>query len=309
MREDIWEQASARLSERAGRTAMGDMTRTFRVPTKKDVIDITIHEPALTEDNLGLKTWASSYLLAKRLHTFDLHHLVKPPAYGILELGAGTGLVGIAAAAIFGASVCLTDLPEIEKNLAQNVIANKDVFQKHGGFADTYILDWSQPETFQMSVTTPGGGTATSMYSASAELTPTFPVILAADPLYSEEHPKMLVETISTWLANEPDARVIIELPLREAYQPEVDDFIERMEEIGMKLLDQGEETGYDDWGAGDDRGRPDEVLCWWSVWGWASTDIPDSDDESAVEEGKPALLGVHTNYDTSRRRSSMFIG
>ena len=69
-KEKIWETASQRLSERSGRTGRGDLTRTFNIPLgSADMGDlaITLHEPALQADNLGLKTWASSYLLAKRL--------------------------------------------------------------------------------------------------------------------------------------------------------------------------------------------------------------------------------------------------
>jgi D-xylulose reductase len=62
VKEEIWNQASFRLSERSGRTAMGALSRDFRIPTATSSFNLSIHEPALTGDDLGLKTWAASYI-------------------------------------------------------------------------------------------------------------------------------------------------------------------------------------------------------------------------------------------------------
>ncbi|KAL7090393.1 hypothetical protein ACP275_12G038300 [Erythranthe tilingii] len=51
----------------------------------------------------------------------------------ILELGSGTGLVGIAAAALLGASVTVTDLPHVLPNLQFNVDANAGILAAAGG--------------------------------------------------------------------------------------------------------------------------------------------------------------------------------
>jgi len=244
------------------------MSRTFSIPTHTESVDVSIHEPALTADNLGLKTWASSYLLAKRLHTLQLPTPAASQRHTILELGAGTGLVGIAAAAVLGATVCLTDLPEIESNLAANVSANCAAIEQSGGYAYTSVLDWSELDG---NPTPPSESMIGHAMESEKQLaTPTlgFPVIVAADPLYSPEHPRLLVQTIGRWLLREPSARVVIELPLREAYSPERDDFKGRMHAMGLSILEQGEEVGYDDWGSGSSEGLQ-EVRCWWSVWGW----------------------------------------
>jgi D-xylulose reductase len=70
-------------------------------PTQSGSVDIVLHEPSLTADNLGLKTWASSYLLAKRLHLYlnSLKQLLELSA----SAGAGIwdGAMGIAAAAVW----------------------------------------------------------------------------------------------------------------------------------------------------------------------------------------------------------------
>ena len=103
---------------------MSALSRSFNIPVDEaDLIEIKVHEPALTGDNLGLKTWDPSYLLTYRLwqlrHMGKLRRLPQSTETSMLELGAGTGLVGIAAAAILGAGVVLTDLPDIAPKLAK----------------------------------------------------------------------------------------------------------------------------------------------------------------------------------------------
>jgi predicted nicotinamide N-methyase len=263
-REQIWDQASSRLSERSGRTAMGALSRKFRIPSPSDTFELTIHEPALTGDDLGLKTWAASYLLAKRLHTLNIVQAGKPPPQ-VLELGSGTGLVGLTMAAL-GAHVVLTDLPSIYQNLARNASDNAEVVQRNGGSARTGVLDWNQPSSCVL----PAEG-APSAAAAGETLTTRFKTILAADSLYSPEHPRMLVNTIESWLSGEQDTRVIVEFPYREAYLPEMASFRKEMSRIGLQVLEEGEEKGFDDWGqtAGTD-GEDDRavVTCWWSCWG-----------------------------------------
>lgn len=264
-KEAIWEQASLRLSERAGRTAMGAISRQFRIPSTTGHFELSLHEPALTGDDLGLKTWAASYLLAKRLHTFDFPKLNPSYRPQVLELGAGTGLVGLAMAAL-GADVVLTDLPSIFPNLARNVRDNANLVRENGGSTRSGILDWTTPNSCQIF---PDGCSSTVSESAVL-LEGKFPVIVAADSLYSPEHPRWLVETIATWLSKDDDARVVVEFPLRDAYLPEIQDFRERMIHIGLHVLEEGEEKGFDDWGRTGTSGEGDVtalVTCWWSYW------------------------------------------
>jgi len=99
-------------------------------------------------DTLGLKTWGSSYVLAQLLHAFSsgpLAHFLSgdngPPPQ-ILELGSGTGLLGLAAACIWQANVVLTDLPGILPNLAHNAELNKTTLETRGGSAEAAALTW-----------------------------------------------------------------------------------------------------------------------------------------------------------------------
>lgn len=222
-------------------------SRTFSISTGTYSIEVVLHEPSLTADNLGMKTWASSYLLAKRLSCIIT--LGRPR---VLELGAGTGLVGIAAASIWGATVYLTDLPEIVPNLTRNVEVNEDIIRRDGGSATTGVLDWSISDDQEPSESQ------------------RYPIILAADPLYSSEHPKLLVQTIERWLRRSAEARVVIELPLRDAYKAEIAELKDRMLDIELQLQDSGEDVGYDDWQSKE--GGLQEVRCWWSIWVWKSS-------------------------------------
>ncbi|QDS70822.1 hypothetical protein FKW77_004907 [Venturia effusa] len=261
-REEIWDQASMRLAERSGRAGMPAISRTFVIPSHSGHIELSLHEPSLTEDHLGFKTWASSYMLAKRLCGMDLPTL-RHGRQRILELGSGTGLVGMAAAAVLKADVLLTDLPEIEGNLANNVSRNSNIIESEGGSATTAVLDWAAPTLLH--------GFSPVGTNASASHDP-FPIILAADCMYSAEHPALLVNAISAWLVRSPEARIILEIPLREGYgyEKERDDLRQKLRTLGLEVLEQGEETGYDDWGGAGSELQ--EVPCWWSIWGWKAT-------------------------------------
>jgi predicted nicotinamide N-methyase len=264
-KEEIWNGASARLSERSGRTAMGAISRKFRVPSSTGHIELLIHEPALTGDDLGLKTWAASYLLAKRLHTFGLTDSTSLRRLQVLELGSGTGLVGLAMASL-GADVVLSDLPSIHANLVRNITDNADRVRHNNGSVRSGILDWTEPESCRVF---PADSTAIDQ--SGFRLDTKFPLILAADTLYSPKHPQLLVDTIAIWLSEDDDAKFILEIPLRDPYIPEISEFRRRMAAIGLCLLGEGEEKGYDDWGwTGSDQEDSEKglVTCWWSCWG-----------------------------------------
>ena len=322
-KEEIWEAASQRLSERSGRMAMSSMSRTFTIcdfAVKRDgaaprYINIKLNEPSLTEDNVGHKTWTGSFLLAKRLpHTMAKHfpallasptpksspsacpnvfessrlpdlspclrsealNLPSPPPspkalsslpswtnplplridsistpVTVLELGAGTGLTGMAAAALFtNISVHLTDLPAIVPNLIANVESNSHLFACP---PSTAILDWSklplQVRSFEQ-----------------------YDCILAADSLYDPRHPNWLTNAMSLFLKREKEARVIVELPFRDMDLPYHRLLREEMAEKGFVILEEGEESGWDDWeGAWCEKMA---VRCWWSVWGWKECEL-----------------------------------
>jgi predicted nicotinamide N-methyase len=241
---------------------MSALDRSFQIPSATGTIEIAIHEPALTADNLGLKTWAASYVLAKRLLSLDLPDELRTGDVHALELGSGTGLVGIAAAAVLGAHVCLTDLPEIQPNLEKNVKKNLEIITAVGATATSGVLDWSDPRAIHFE--TDGLSTGEPMQNRSD-----FPLILAADSIYSSDHPRMLAETMKHWLSKTSWARIVVELPLRPRSGPEIESFRRSMEGNGFSLLKEDEDVGYDDWQSSSSDRTP--VECWFSVWAWSS--------------------------------------
>ena len=241
LKERIWDLASIRLSERSGRNAMPSMTRRFQVT---DDLTIDLHEPSMTEDNFGLKTWTSSLVLSRLLPT--LQRFV-PDKGSILELGAGTGLLGLSAAYLWKADVLLSDLPVVVPNLEHNLLLNRDIIQDGGGRVSVRALDWSDK------------GDIPNVNSEQ------FKVILAADPIYSPDHPTIFVHTISKWLKNNADARLVLALPLRGLYQAERLKLRELLKEARLKMLEDGTDVAYDDWYTRE--GEPVEVKCWWSIW------------------------------------------
>ncbi|KAK3310213.1 putative methyltransferase-domain-containing protein [Chaetomium strumarium] len=264
-REVIWDEASKRMSERCGRTAMGEITR--RWPFEKDdcgAFSLTIREPPLTGDSLGLKTWGSSYALAQLLHEFaagPLAHLFLPGAISppgeVLELGSGTGLLGLAAACIWKTSVVLTDLPTIIPNLAHNASLNREVVEGRGGRVDVAPLTW--------------GG-------AEDDVDPIFralhgyQLIIVADPLYDDDHPTLLATAIDEQLALDPDARVLVMVPQRDEITKGLlaslkDEMMSRPNPLicsEERIVD-----GQDDWGEHDDDETQD-VSFWWGIFGRA---------------------------------------
>jgi hypothetical protein len=142
------------------RKAMGELTRKWVIPSFDALPELTftIREPPMTGDNLGLKTWGTAFVVAKKLEyikktylghllgsrvTYDKKATTRSSDIQVLELGSGTGLVGIAAAAIWGVDVTLTDLPEIQDNLQYNINQNLQVVSGQlGAHMSGEILDW-----------------------------------------------------------------------------------------------------------------------------------------------------------------------
>ncbi|KAK5051620.1 hypothetical protein LTR84_003272 [Exophiala bonariae] len=242
VKESIWSAASTRLSERSGRNALPDLTRTFAI---NDHLSFLIHEPTLTGDHLGLKTWTSSLLLSQRLP--ELRKYIVDDCSRVLELGSGTGLVGMAAACAWNVHVLLTDLPDIVPNLQRNLDENREVIDRHKGSATARQLDWADKTDIPR------------------DDQDKFMVILAADPIYSTEHPEILACTVRHWIHPDPAARFIVELPLRDRYDEDRQLLRDNLRKQGLDMIAEGQDMGYDDWHGQD--GRPAEVHCWWSVW------------------------------------------
>mmetsp|Transcript_6493 Transcript_6493/g.8254 ORF Transcript_6493/g.8254 Transcript_6493/m.8254 type:complete len:313 (-) Transcript_6493:524-1462(-) len=100
-------------------------------------LPLKIQERANSGEGTGLIVWDGSIVLAKFLE----HNFAFPQLQGkkVLELGAGTGLVGLAAAFLGAENVFLTDLEYTLQNMRANADLNKPNTRNH---VDVYELDW-----------------------------------------------------------------------------------------------------------------------------------------------------------------------
>lgn len=105
------------------------------------------HQPS---QGLSFQLWPAAAALAVLLdaHRLDparsplLPFLPNRRPLRLLELGSGTGLAGLAAAAALGADVTLSDLPHVVPNLLLNADSNAAAVASGGGRAAPRALRW-----------------------------------------------------------------------------------------------------------------------------------------------------------------------
>ncbi|XRB17512.1 protein N-lysine methyltransferase [Pseudoscourfieldia marina] len=137
--------------------------------------------------------WDGAYILADHLIT----QKCTTPGTKVLELGAGTGLAGIALAAVGGCSITLTDRAEFVPLMIDNLERNQDAVKHAGGKVETpRTLEWSTDEN----VITP------NMRGA-------FDVVLAADCVADIYDSSALLHTIHATL--KPGGRAYILMRVR----------------------------------------------------------------------------------------------
>lgn len=243
---------------------MGEITR--RWPFEGEghaAFDLVIREPPLTGDNLGLKTWGSSYVLAQMLHTIgetSLSHLLRRQDAqlrpSVLELGSGTGLLGLAAAAVWQTRVILSDLPDIIPNLSYNAEKNQSVIHGHGGNVEAGALTW--------------GGEEDEIDPVLFASKNSYKAIIVADPLYDDDHPALLAAAIDEQLSLDKDARAMVMVPQRDATTVKLlSTFREALasKDTPLDCLEEIVVAGQDDWG-GDDDEEAAHVKCWLGIFG-----------------------------------------
>jgi len=228
-------------------------------------ITIRILCPSLRAEGLSLETWASSQVLARQIQRqiirfpHDAVTLSSHSTVPVLELGAGTGLVGLSAACIWKKPVVLTDLTPIVPGLAANITVNEDLLQvQDAGLMRAGTLDWNSPSKLHIEVSS-GKKLENHMVVPSSNKAH---VILAADTVYSEEHPALMTKVVLEWLSKHEDARFIITYAMRVAYLEEIRELWRMLEEGGLESVEEGTERASQDI-------FDDECLCEWSVWRW----------------------------------------
>ncbi|KAL1894094.1 Protein-lysine N-methyltransferase rrg1 [Ceratocystis pirilliformis] len=263
-KEIIWDETCKRIAERSGRAAMGTMTRSWPFLNQADsAFELSILEPAFTGDSLGHKTWGSSYMLAldlPRLASGSLSHLFNGTARpSVLELGSGTGLLGIAAAAIWKTHVVLSDLPDIMPNLLTNVEKNREAVEKLGGSLSGGVLTWGSDHEFDK-----------GLFGRRHQ----HEIILAADSLYDDIQPDLLYAAIMEHVSLDVGSAVVVIAPQRDQATTQLTAKFRVLMETGLRrfvCVEEGELDQLDDWGSGDDEDSANPpVKCWWGVFRYA---------------------------------------
>lgn len=224
---------------------MSAMTRTFAIPRSAvpgDEVSITIHEPALTADSLGLKTWSTSFLFSRILHEILPAYLPSQDSpLRVLELGSGTGLTGLALACLFPSMrVTLTDyLPEILENLRHNVELNPHMTASQ---VEVAWLDWTEA-------------------AASPVYGETYDLVVTTDFMYAHNHAGQVADLLSHFTRRQ-SGLALAAYPLRSSNLDFRKDFGDRMAaDLGWQQADTGTVTGWDDWGG------PEGVESRWHIY------------------------------------------
>ncbi|KAK9108852.1 hypothetical protein Sjap_016912 [Stephania japonica] len=158
-------------------------------------IDTTLLTRILPSQGLSFQLWPAATTLVNFLDrhltdptTSPLSNLLTNRPYHslrILELGSGTGLVGIAAASVLGANVTITDLPHVLSNLRFNAELNNKAIAFRGGCVDVQALRWGEVEDFEGLV-----------------VDGPFDAVLGSDVVYYEELFEPLLKTLC-WLLSD----------------------------------------------------------------------------------------------------------
>ncbi|KAF5463989.1 hypothetical protein F2P56_014107 [Juglans regia] len=149
-------------------------------------IDSTLLIRQLPSQGLSFQLWPAATTLVTLLDQHRCQPTNNPLSstllghghpLNILELGSGTGLVGIAAAATLGANVTVTDLPHVIPNLLFNAEANADVLTANGGAIRVEPLRWGEADDVKL-------------------IGRDFDLILASDVVYHDHLYDPLLETM-----------------------------------------------------------------------------------------------------------------
>lgn len=190
--------------------ASGSSDRAFRLPLPpapssgdhsttllpSDYVDVRIRDTTLLADSTGHQTWGAGILMAQTLSESPASFFPTQPTHTplrLLELGSGTGIVGIYASMLlrswhWSAQITLSDyLETINENLRYNLTLNK--FSASLSSPEVISLDWNYYHLSR---------TADAIYSPSqAER---YDTIIGSDLVYEPNHMVLLHATVSSLL-------------------------------------------------------------------------------------------------------------
>ncbi|XP_010484626.1 PREDICTED: protein N-lysine methyltransferase METTL21A-like [Camelina sativa] len=156
-------------------------------------IESTVVIRQLTSQGLSFQLWPAASTFVTLLDNYrrdpssspltaTLSSLTKSSPLNILELGSGTGAVGIAAAVTLSANVTVTDLPHVLDNLNFNAEANAEVVARFGGEVHVEPLRWGEADDVEV-------------------LGRNVDLILASDVVYHDHLYEPLLETLRLMMA------------------------------------------------------------------------------------------------------------
>ncbi|XP_073720940.1 protein N-lysine methyltransferase METTL21D isoform X2 [Misgurnus anguillicaudatus] len=129
-----------------------------------------------SKGDVGCVVWDAAIVLSKYLETQQFYNVQSDAstwhAKNIIELGAGTGLVGLVAATL-GANVIVTDLEDLQPLLQLNIRKNQNLIRT--GSITAKVLKWGENVE---------------------DLLPQPHYILMADCIYYEQSVEPLVQTL-----------------------------------------------------------------------------------------------------------------
>ncbi|KAI0089882.1 putative methyltransferase-domain-containing protein [Irpex rosettiformis] len=196
--EAVVQDAASLLAICAGAASAGTRSRTFVFASHSltDLTSIKVHITDLPLNNqdyssVGAQTWGGACLLAEMIiqsppdFCLSTSNIISPR---MLELGSGTGLVGLTVAKLLSlfdvsANVVTTDyhpavLENLSKNIADNFASSTCSVSISSGF-----LDWTNPPD-----------------SSTAPFDEPFDVIFGADTVYEIEHAAWIKTCVERFL-------------------------------------------------------------------------------------------------------------
>ena len=202
------DDAASLLVHLAGKAASGERWCTYYFllsqdgpPQSRDeaVASIRIRDAALTEDALGIRTWGAAPYLTRRLIQQYADSRERPTK--ILELGAGTGLVGLGLASWLEkqqprqakALVTLTDHhANVLANLSENVTANgsRGLCLRRLDSQLVYNAKHQRPSSSHetLAQTLPQNNESLTARYGNVDAHVKFDLLVAADCIYDPQH-------------------------------------------------------------------------------------------------------------------------
>ncbi|KAJ3327677.1 hypothetical protein HDU76_011344 [Blyttiomyces sp. JEL0837] len=187
-------------------------------------VTMSIRELSFSSASFGWQTWGSAVVLARMI----ADGLIPVQNQQILELGCGTGLVGLAAGKIGAEHVYMTDyMPEILENAKYNANEN------HITNVSVHSLDWRDfqnesrgdhvnGEVKEDGNTAPIATNKTSKQVLGEEAPDKFDIIIAADVCYELEHAALVPNVGKYFMSTKPSARFYMVSALRDSFEREI---------------------------------------------------------------------------------------